>query len=164
MLDKPSLPYGVGFRSLTQEIAEPVALRVTGTLPSWLQGTLLRTGPSKFEVGERTYNHWFDGLAMLHRFALAGSGVSYANCFLKSNAFSAAQATGKISYAEFATDPCRRCSAASPHLQHQAYRQLLRQCLRLCAPSRPPSPRRRCQCASTPRHSKHSACSAIAGR
>ena len=107
MLDKPSLPYGVGFRSLTQEIAEPVALAVTGTLPSWLKGTLLRTGPSKFEVGERTYNHWFDGLAMLHRFALAGGEVSYANCFLKSNAFCAAQATGKISYAEFATDPCR---------------------------------------------------------
>ncbi len=106
MLDKPSLPYGVGFRSLTQEIAEPVALPVTGALPSWLTGTLLRTGPSKFEVGERTYNHWFDGLAMLHRFALAGGGVSYANCFLKSNAFGAAQATGKISYAEFATDPC----------------------------------------------------------
>lgn len=107
MLDKPSLPYGVGFRSLTAETPAPVALPVTGTLPSWLTGTLLRTGPSKFEVGERTYNHWFDGLAMLHRFAFAKGGVTYANCFLKSNAFCAAQASGKISYAEFATDPCR---------------------------------------------------------
>jgi beta,beta-carotene 9',10'-dioxygenase len=107
MLDKPALPYGVGFRSLTAEIPTPVALPVTGTLPSWLTGALLRTGPSKFEVGDRTYNHWFDGLAMLHRFAFTGGGVTYVNCFLQSNAFRAAANTGKISYGEFATDPCR---------------------------------------------------------
>jgi carotenoid cleavage dioxygenase-like enzyme len=69
MLDKPSFPYGTGFRSLTREVAEPVPLPVCGELPPWLRGTLLRTGPSKFEVGEQSYNHWFDGLAMLHRFA-----------------------------------------------------------------------------------------------
>jgi hypothetical protein len=44
MLDKPSFPYGAGFRSLTVEIPEPVALPVTGALPSWLRGALLRTG------------------------------------------------------------------------------------------------------------------------
>jgi carotenoid cleavage dioxygenase-like enzyme len=107
MQDKPTLYYGVGFRSLTCQIAEPVALPVTGTLPAWLKGTLLRTGPSKFEVGARTYNHWFDGLAMLHRFAFANGGVTYANRFLKSKAFCAAENTDKISYGEFATDPCR---------------------------------------------------------
>jgi len=80
---------------------------VQGELPTWLEGTLLRTGPSKFEVGMRTYNHWFDGLAMLHRFAFAGGRVSYANRFLKSKAFCAAAETDKITYAEFATDPCR---------------------------------------------------------
>jgi carotenoid cleavage dioxygenase-like enzyme len=107
MLDKTSFPYGAGFRSLTRETPEPISLVVQGTLPSWLEGTLLRTGPSQFEVGMRTYNHWFDGLAMLHRFALAGGRVSYANRFLKSKAFCAAAETGKITYAEFATDPCR---------------------------------------------------------
>jgi carotenoid cleavage dioxygenase-like enzyme len=71
MLDKTSFPYGVGFRSLTEETPEPVTLEVSGTLPSWLEGALLRTGPSKFEVGARTYNHSFDGLTMLHRFAFA---------------------------------------------------------------------------------------------
>src|SRR5262245_1733458 len=107
MLEKTSFPYGVGFRSLTEETPEPVSLKVDGALPHWLEGTLLRTGPSKFEVGARTYNHWFDGLAMLHRFAFTGGGVSYANRLLKSNAFSAAEATGKIAFGEFATDPCR---------------------------------------------------------
>ena len=107
MLDKTSFPYGVGFRSLTEETPEPVSLKVDGALPSWLEGALLRSGPSKFEVGARTYNHWFDGLAMLHRFAFAQGRVSYTSRFLKSKAFSAAEATGKISYGEFATDPCR---------------------------------------------------------
>jgi beta,beta-carotene 9',10'-dioxygenase len=68
MLDKTSFPYGAGFRSLTRETLDPVELSVKGALPTWLQGALLRTGPSKFEVGARTYSHWFDGLAMLHRF------------------------------------------------------------------------------------------------
>jgi beta,beta-carotene 9',10'-dioxygenase len=107
MLDKTSFPYGAGFRSLTQETPEPVQLAVQGELPRWLEGALLRTGPSKFEVGACTYNHWFDGLAMLHRFALSDGGVTYANRFLKSKAFRAAEETGKITYAEFATDPCR---------------------------------------------------------
>jgi carotenoid cleavage dioxygenase-like enzyme len=71
MLDKTSFAYGVGFRSLTEETPEPVTLEVGGTLPSWLEGALLRTVPSKFEVGARTYNHWFDGLARVHRFAFA---------------------------------------------------------------------------------------------
>jgi beta,beta-carotene 9',10'-dioxygenase len=107
MLDKTSFPYGAGFRSLTRETLDPVELSVKGALPTWLQGALLRTGPSKFEVGARTYNHWFDGLAMLHRFGFKQGRVSYANRFLRSKAFTAAEATGKITYAEFATDPCR---------------------------------------------------------
>ncbi len=107
MLDKTSFPYGPGFRSLTREIIEPIGLIVSGELPTWLEGALLRTGPSQFEVGTRTYNHWFDGLAMLHRFAFKQGRVSYANRFLQSKAFRAAEATGKIAYAEFATDPCR---------------------------------------------------------
>ena len=106
MPNKSSFSYGAGFRSLTRETPDPVALPVKGKLPSWLEGTLLRTGPSKFEVGSRTYNHWFDGLAMLHRFAFVGGGVSYANRLLKSKAFCAAEATGKIAFGEFATDPC----------------------------------------------------------
>ena len=45
-------------------------LRLSGELPRWLRGSLLRTGPAKFEVGEQRMRHWFDGLAMLHRFTI----------------------------------------------------------------------------------------------
>jgi beta,beta-carotene 9',10'-dioxygenase len=59
---------------------------------------LLRTG--------RPLNHWFDGLAMLHRFSIHNGHVSYANRFLHSAAFRAAEQQHRIAYSEFATDPC----------------------------------------------------------
>ena len=96
----------IGFESLGEEkrIAE---LPVEGEVPGWLGGALLRTGPARFEVGERSLSHWFDGLAMLHRFGFADGRVSYANRFLEGRAYRAAEETGAISYSEFATDPCR---------------------------------------------------------
>jgi beta,beta-carotene 9',10'-dioxygenase len=96
----------LGFRSLDQELRE-AALPVEGTFPAWLTGALLRTGPAKFEVGRQSYNHWFDGLAMLHRFAFSGGQVTYTNRFLESPAYRSARDTGKMTYSEFATDPCR---------------------------------------------------------
>jgi carotenoid cleavage dioxygenase-like enzyme len=50
---------------------------------------------------------WFDGLAMLHRFTIADGAVSYGNRALDSQARRRAEATGRISMREFATDPCR---------------------------------------------------------
>ena len=97
--------YRVGFATLDAE-AELASLPVEGEIPGWLNGALLRNGPAKFEAGERPVNHWFDGMAMLHRFAFDGGEVSYANRFLRSEAYREA-AAGRISYREFATDPCR---------------------------------------------------------
>ena len=97
---------GIGFESLEDE-THIDSLPVEGELPPWLSGSLLRIGPAKWEVGERSMNHWFDGFAMLHRFAFADGGVSYANRFLQSKAYRAAEDTGEITYSEFATDPCR---------------------------------------------------------
>src|SRR5688500_1158697 len=120
MLTAETVGHAVGVRSLEDE-RERVALPVTGELPRWLTGSLMRTGPARYEVGERSVRHWFDGLAMLHRFAFADGGVTYSNRFLHSQAFEHAERTGEIGYSEFATDPCRsifaRAQAAfSPNL------------------------------------------------
>lgn len=95
-----------GFESLDDEVRVD-ALPLSGRLPEWLTGSLLRTGPAKWEVGDRMMNHWFDGFAMLHRFGIAGGRVSYASRFLESNAYRDAKRTGRITHSEFATDPCR---------------------------------------------------------
>ncbi|HUA73384.1 MAG TPA: carotenoid oxygenase family protein [Solirubrobacteraceae bacterium] len=96
----------LGFTTLEQEI-EVGELPVSGELPPWLSGSLLRTGPAKFEVGERQLRHWFDGLAMLHRFTIAEGRASYGNRYLHSRNYRSAQEQGHMVYGEFATDPCR---------------------------------------------------------
>lgn len=95
-----------GFQSQPHE-ANVAHLAMTGSLPAWLSGTLLRIGPGKFEVGAHQYRHWFDGLALLHKFSFADGQAHYASKFLGSNAYRSAERTGKIAYREFATDPCR---------------------------------------------------------
>ena len=63
--------YAVGFADLDNEVAID-RLPIKGRFPEWLSGALLRTGPAKYDLGRQTVSHWFDGLAMLHRFGRAG--------------------------------------------------------------------------------------------
>jgi beta,beta-carotene 9',10'-dioxygenase len=102
--ESPGSP-GIGFETLQDE-AQDVALRVTGALPDWLSGSLIRNGPGLFEAGDRSVRHWFDGQAMLHRFAVEAGAVTYGNRFLHTKAYQAAKG-GHLAYSEFATDPCR---------------------------------------------------------
>ncbi|WP_299335421.1 carotenoid oxygenase family protein [Haloplanus sp.] len=88
-----------GFHSLHDEAA--VTLDVDGSLPDWLTGSLVRTGPGAFELpGGSAVDHWFDGLAMCYRFTFdpgdRGQGreqgeptdaVHYRNRFLRTDAY-----------------------------------------------------------------------------
>jgi carotenoid cleavage dioxygenase-like enzyme len=105
-VDAATATYTKGFESLEEEVVLD-GLPVSGELPEWLSGSLLRTGPAKFEAGARQFNHWFDGLAMLHRFTFAGGQVSYGNRFLEGRTERAVRQEGRIAYPEFASDPCR---------------------------------------------------------
>ena len=98
--------FTLGFGETAQELDLDV-LPVEGRIPVWLTGSLVRNGPGSFQVGAQRYRHWFDGLAMLHRFSFAACRVAYANRFLETKAYTEARATGRIAYSEFATDPCR---------------------------------------------------------
>lgn len=95
-----------GFADLTEETRID-DLPVSGTLPPWLAGSLLRVAPAQWNVGDQTLSHWFDGQSMLHHFAVNDGKVSYANKFLQTKQRQAIDETGKIAYSEFATDPCR---------------------------------------------------------
>ncbi len=95
----------LGITTLENE-ATVDSLPVAGEIPAWLGGSLLRTGPAKFEAGETSFNHWFDGQAMLHRFTIADGFVAYGNRYLRTKAYAAAE-RGEIGYMEFASDPCR---------------------------------------------------------
>lgn len=95
---------------VTADLLEEVTnqpLRVTGTLPNWLSGTLVRNGPVTVTVNGKSPAHWFDGLAMLHAFAFHDGKVTYTNKFLRTDAYRTVFEEGSIAYDGFASDPCR---------------------------------------------------------
>jgi beta,beta-carotene 9',10'-dioxygenase len=97
--------YQLGFTSLEEETAVD-RLPLTGELPPWLSGALVRVTPALLEVGGGRLAHWFDGLAMLNRFGFGGGRVSYKNRFIDSRAYRDA-GEGEWRHGGFATDPCR---------------------------------------------------------
>ncbi len=92
------------FFDLENEVARTPCL-ITGEIPLWLSGTLLRNGPAKFEVnGQRV--GWFDGLAMLHAFDFSSDQVFYTNRFLRSEQYYIMMKEKSLNFAGFAQDPC----------------------------------------------------------
>ena len=98
--------YHTGIETSNQEVTNK-NLKIQGYFPDWLSGTLLRTGPAKFEVGDQSYRHWFDGLAMLYRFSFEQGKIYYTNRFLHSGSYRDAMETGQIHRGEFGTRPQR---------------------------------------------------------
>uniref|UniRef100_A0A6Q2XES2 Carotenoid-cleaving dioxygenase, mitochondrial n=1 Tax=Esox lucius TaxID=8010 RepID=A0A6Q2XES2_ESOLU len=94
-----------------EETPESIATEVSGTIPTWIRGNLLRNGPGKFEFGNQHYNHWFDGMAMLHQFKIVDGKVTYRSCFLRSDAYKKNSERDRIMVSEFGTvampDPCK---------------------------------------------------------
>ncbi|XP_077988510.1 carotenoid-cleaving dioxygenase, mitochondrial-like [Glandiceps talaboti] len=65
------------FHSVETEYPDPLETTVSGQVPHWLRGCLLRNGPGRFEFGDEKYNHYFDGSALLHRFHIQDGAVAY---------------------------------------------------------------------------------------
>jgi len=96
----------IGFESLDGEVRVD-RLDVTGELPDWLAGSLVRLSPAGLDPGGQAVRHWFDGLAMLHRFGFGEGQVSYANRWLETKARADALDPAQGAPDGFATDPCR---------------------------------------------------------
>lgn len=101
----PSPPPHLGERSPFR--APPAAAgeaigRVTGALPPWLRGRLVRTAPARFRVGSWQAAHWFDGLGMLYAFTIGEGGVRFRHRDLESET-ARALAEGRRDMPGFAT-------------------------------------------------------------
>ncbi|KAJ7712563.1 carotenoid oxygenase [Mycena metata] len=74
-------PNDAGFNTEIEH-RDPIALELTGTVPAYAAGTLLRTGPGSHKLttkdGEFACSHWFDGFAHLYRFELVPT--DHGNC------------------------------------------------------------------------------------
>ncbi|KAM9801198.1 carotenoid-cleaving dioxygenase, mitochondrial-like [Neosynchiropus ocellatus] len=88
-----------------------ISTDVTGRVPEWINGSFLRNGPGKFEIGNQTFNHWFDGMALLHQFKISNGQVTYRSRFLSSDSYQANKENNRIAVSEFGTvtvpDPCK---------------------------------------------------------
>ncbi|CAL8350585.1 unnamed protein product [Lota lota] len=94
-----------------EDSPEVIHTTVTGTIPDWISGNFLRNGPGKFEIGNQTLNHWFDGMALLHQFKISKGRVTYRSRFLSSECYQANSENNRIMVSEFGTvalpDPCK---------------------------------------------------------
>ncbi|XP_044126150.1 beta,beta-carotene 15,15'-dioxygenase isoform X1 [Bufo gargarizans] len=121
--DKVESVVGVIFSKNRQECPEPIKAEVQGSIPKWLQGTLIRNGPGIHSVGEMSYNHWFDGLSLLHSFTFRNGEVHYRSKFLRSDTYNCNMEANRIVVSEFGTmaypDPCKNIFAkAFTYLSH----------------------------------------------
>ncbi|XP_031562026.1 beta,beta-carotene 15,15'-dioxygenase-like [Actinia tenebrosa] len=102
------------FRTVPEQ-AIPVEAQIVGEVPKWIKGCLLRNGPAMYEIGKDAYNHWFDGLGMLHSYCIEDGKVTYTSRHLRSQAFLRGQEKRGIAMAEFGTpvppDPCKNIFA-----------------------------------------------------
>jgi len=96
-----------GVSAQLEEEVNNAPLQVTGTIPTWLSGTLVRNGPITVNINGKSNTHWFDGLAMLHGFAFHEGRVTYTNKFLRSDAYRTVFQERSLDYEGFAKDPCR---------------------------------------------------------
>lgn len=101
----------IGFTNCN-EVVEPISLTVEGDLPAWLSGTLLRNGPGVFEIETGTgtshsLDHWFDGLAVLHRFTIHDGAVRYRNAHLARGLERRIADRGHADHISFGNDPCQ---------------------------------------------------------
>jgi len=94
--------YRVGLEAIDREY-DRVECPVVGEIPSWLSGTLFRNGPGRFEVDDREFNHWFDGLAMLRRFRIESKSVTFSNRFLRSKEYTHVTEQGELRCDQFGT-------------------------------------------------------------
>ncbi|ELW64254.1 Beta,beta-carotene 9',10'-oxygenase [Tupaia chinensis] len=109
--ERQNLPSIAPLLTTVKETPQTIPARIRGRFPTWLNGYLLRIGPGKFEFGKNKYNHWFDGMALLHQFRMEKGTVTYKSRFLQSDTYMANSVHDRIVISEFGTlslpDPCK---------------------------------------------------------
>ncbi|CAP35893.2 Protein CBG18441 [Caenorhabditis briggsae] len=94
-----------------ENVIEPKMCSTSGTVPSYLKGTMVRNGPGMFEIGENKYNHWFDGLGFIQRYHFKDGKMYYSARYLESEAYKKNMEAQRIVAGSFGTgtfsDPCK---------------------------------------------------------
>src|SRR5690242_15394788 len=87
----------------SQREKSDLPVQVSGSLPEWLKGQLMRTAPAEFSRNGIQIGHWFDGHALMYAFDFAGQGVHFRQQLLASDML-AANDRGRNDTGMFGTD------------------------------------------------------------
>ncbi|XP_050736587.1 carotenoid isomerooxygenase-like [Eriocheir sinensis] len=90
-------------RNCLEEHVTPIDGTLTGSIPPWVRGAYLLNGPGRMTYGDIEFNHVFDGSALLQRFAITETGVTFNSRFLRSYAYTTNLEHGQIVVSEFGT-------------------------------------------------------------
>lgn len=69
---------------MTNTSLQPWNIFLSGRIPSFIKGSLLRLGPGLFEVGSEPFYHLFDGQALMHKFDFSNGQVTYVRKYVRS--------------------------------------------------------------------------------
>jgi torulene dioxygenase len=104
--------YAYGLQNAVEQ-REPIRLKVKGSIPPWLTGSLYRTGPGTHSIplksgGVFHVKHWFDGMGMNHRFEIKEGGeVWYRSRKSTDHLEQTVSESGQMPIITFASaDPC----------------------------------------------------------
>ncbi|CAG7726801.1 unnamed protein product [Allacma fusca] len=94
-----------GLFNSAKEYTEPVLGEVVeGSIPSWLEGTVIRVGPGIFDLeGGFTVNFYQDGFAVVAKIDIRDGKATFTQRFLESDAYKRAKVNKRPVYAEFGT-------------------------------------------------------------
>lgn len=74
---------------------------MTGKIPDWLEGTLIRNGSGIYQIGETEMYHLFDGLSVLHKFEIGGGKATYQNRILRSDTYTQSTEANRLTLHQF---------------------------------------------------------------
>jgi beta,beta-carotene 9',10'-dioxygenase len=86
-----AIPSSRGIESIapfrrSPEVHNATEAVITGSLPDWLRGELVRTCPAVFEAVRWQAGHWFDGLCMIYAFRIGSASIGFQSRLLESEA------------------------------------------------------------------------------
>ncbi|XP_078701314.1 beta,beta-carotene 15,15'-dioxygenase-like [Branchiostoma floridae x Branchiostoma belcheri] len=76
------------FQSNTDELQHiPMKYDSNNSVPTWLEGTLVRNAPGLFELGGRSAIHIFDGFAKIHSVEIGQHQINFSAAFLDTGSY-----------------------------------------------------------------------------
>ena len=93
--EQPSVVLPRALLTTRFDVPEQEAL-VSGAVPKWLNGDLIRTCPVKFDGPNWQARHWFDALGMMYAFGVSDGRVTYRSKLLDSNVRKSVDAGRKV--------------------------------------------------------------------